>query len=89
MERAGFQKLAEVSYELMSEIWWHPEKLMQVSIVIVYPYYLLKASKGYLMKAITEEGFYQLPKLKDQSESGIIYVDNTDLIIQGNSNNYF
>lgn len=56
LKEAGFQKIGEVAYEVPLELWWHPGELAQVSLAVLTPYYLLKATKGYFMKAITEDG---------------------------------
>ncbi|NIO03985.1 MAG: hypothetical protein GTN74_05040 [Proteobacteria bacterium] len=56
MREKGFQGIGEVTYEFPLELWWQPADLVQVSIVVLSPWYLLKATKGYFLRAITEDG---------------------------------
>jgi hypothetical protein len=52
----GFQRMAEITWGYSGEFWWHESDLIQVSDIIIPPVRLVKASKPYLITAITRDG---------------------------------
>jgi predicted transcriptional regulator len=52
----GFEKIAEIAWGFPLQLWWHADQLIQVSEVNLSPYHLIKATKSYYMKGITQEG---------------------------------
>lgn len=54
--RQGFEKIAEVHYEIQSELWWHPHHKIMISIIRLGPYFIVKGMKSYAMRSITQEG---------------------------------
>jgi hypothetical protein len=72
LEGAGFQKIGSLRWEFPLDIFWHPKDFSQVSVVGLNPYSLVKATKSYLMRAITPEGEVysrDLPALHQALES--------------------
>jgi hypothetical protein len=52
----GFQRFAITTWGYPKELWWHESDLIQVSDVIIPPVRLVKASKPYMIVAITKDG---------------------------------
>ena len=55
-EQEGFRKIGSLSYRIQLNIWWHPESKVQVLQLPLRSKALLKGSKSYFMKSITEQG---------------------------------
>ena len=55
-EQEGFRKIGSLSYQIQINIWWHPDSKVQVLQLPLGSKALLKGSKSYFMKSITEQG---------------------------------
>ena len=55
-EQEGFRKIGSLSYRIQLNIWWHPDSKVQVLQLPLGSKALLKGSKSYFMKSITEQG---------------------------------
>lgn len=56
LKEYGLIKIAEVNYEFKQRLWWHPEDKLEISVIQIEPYLLIKGIKHYVLKAITPEG---------------------------------
>ena len=55
-EQEGFRKIGSLSYRIQLNIWWHPDSKVQILQLPLGSKALLKGSKSYFMKSITEQG---------------------------------
>ena len=55
-EQEGFLKIGSLTYRIQLNIWWHPDSKVQVLQLPLGSKALLKGSKSYFMKSITEQG---------------------------------
>ena len=55
-KQQGFIKIGSLSYRINLDIWWHPDSKVQVLQLPLGSKALLKGSKSYFMKSITEQG---------------------------------
>jgi|GEM_PF-1778590 len=56
LKERGFEKIGDVQYELHVQLWWHPRDRVKVLIYVTDTAILLRATKAYSMKSISEEG---------------------------------
>lgn len=56
LKQAGFRAIGALSYRLDLRIWWNAEHKIQVVVLPIGATMLVKGSKAYYLKAITEEG---------------------------------
>ena len=52
----GFEAIGRIDHRFRLELWWHSEKKQQVMLLPLGPSALLKGSKSYFMRSITEAG---------------------------------
>ena len=55
-EQEEFRKIGSLTYRIQVNIWWHPDSKIQVLQLPLGSKALLKGSKSYFMKSITEQG---------------------------------
>jgi len=55
-EQQGFRKIGSLAYRIQLEIWWNPDSKVQVLHLPLGSKALLKGSKAYFMKSISEQG---------------------------------
>ena len=55
-EQEGFRKIGSLTYRIQINIWWNPDSKVQVLQLPLGSKALLKGSKSYFMKSITEQG---------------------------------
>jgi len=53
--RQGFEKLARI-YTLGLEVWWHAEHNIEIHVLDLGPCVLLRGTKCYFLRALSEEG---------------------------------
>ena len=56
MLRGGFQRIAKVEYGFKLDLWWHPEEKIEISIIKIDRYFIVKGRKSYVMRSISHEG---------------------------------
>jgi len=55
-EQEGFRKIGSLTYRIQINIWWNPDSKIQVLHLPLGSKALLKGSKAYFMKSISEQG---------------------------------
>ena len=56
LRQCGFIPIGTLDYRLRLTIWWNPENKIQLIVFSCGPIHLLKATKDYYMKSISEQG---------------------------------
>ena len=68
----GFCKIGELSYRLAVDAWWHPEIRIEILCIHAGSKTVVKGSKAYYLRSITEEGetwARDIPSLQDYLEA--------------------
>jgi len=67
-----FHKIGELSYRLVLDVWWHAETQIEILCIHVGSKTVVKGSKAYYLRSITEEGetwARDIPPLQDYLEA--------------------
>ena len=52
----GFETIGSVDYDIRMTIWWNPQERVELSVVDWKPYILIRGTKCYRLRAISESG---------------------------------